>query len=67
MPEISEKEIIEDIKKEIGYSLDALVSRLRRTFPGNKMTSYIDEARINFENSLASAIAKTVMKVASGK
>ena len=67
MPEISEKEIIEDIKKEIGYSLDALVSRLRRTFPGNRMTSYIDEARINFENSLASAIAKTVMKVASGK
>ena len=67
MPEVSEKEIIEDIKKEIGYSLDALVSRLRRTFPGNRMTSYIDEARINFENSLASAIAKTVMKVASGK
>ena len=43
MTVVSEKEVIEDIKKEIKSPLAALVSRLRRSSPRNTVTSYIDQ------------------------
>lgn len=57
---ISETQLIEGIKNEIEYSLAALVSRLRRRATENIPIDYIDDARVDFQNVLASAIVSAI-------
>lgn len=60
MKSTTEKELTEGIKREINYPLASLVSRLRRCSTERVTTAYIDEARMDFENALASSIAKAI-------
>ena len=57
---ISETQLMEGIKNEIEYPLAALVSRLRGRATQSITTDYIDDARVNFQNALASAIVSAI-------
>ena len=57
---ISESQLMEGIRNEIEYPLAALVSRLRRCATQKITADYMDSARENFQNALASAVVSAI-------
>ena len=63
---MNESQFIDDIKQQIEYPLAALVSRLRHRATHKLTTAHIDEARILFQEALATAIVSTIKKMLPG-